>query len=187
MDKFTNLDNKAKREEKKEKNAILFSNEHIKLVEYENWSILEGSDAVICIPILTDSRQVVLRQEYIPSYKKRDGHELYLNVISGTMEHETKEECLFRETKEEAGLVIRSNYNINFESPLYLNKGTNVQFHIAFVELSNNDYYETVATGDGSRDESLSKAIKINYNDIHRLKAVDLVTELVLTKLKQMI
>jgi 8-oxo-dGTP pyrophosphatase MutT (NUDIX family) len=133
-----------------------------------------------------DHNQVVLRKEYIPSYKKRNDIEYYLHVISGTIEEdESKEECLKRELIEEAGIVIRDSVPITFESPLFVSKGCNSQYHICILPLYIDDYYEVEAKGDGSKSEKLSNSVKVyNYN-ISELEASDTITELCLMKIKQ--
>jgi 8-oxo-dGTP pyrophosphatase MutT (NUDIX family) len=182
MEKFTKISKKKK----KKVNPILWSNDWVNIVQYEGWTIVEGIDSIVCVPILMDSNQVVFRHEYIPTYKKKDGKEHYLNVIAGSIEEgETPEDCLRRELVEEAGIVLRDNLPISFEDPLYVSKGCNTQYHICILPLNRDDYYETHAKGDGSRAEKLSKSVKVNEINIENLKASDTITELMLMKVKK--
>lgn len=179
MNKFTKVQKDSKKVE-----PVRYEDDFMKIINYEGWNIIDSPDCVICVIVLRDSNQVVFRQEYIPTYKKRDNAELYLHVISGTMdkEGESREDCLKREILEEAGIVIRENFPIVFEKSLYMTKGNMSQYHISIVELYKDDYYETVAKGDGSREEKLSKSVKIDFNDLNRLIPVDAITELMLCK-----
>jgi len=180
MEKFTKI---LKKKNKKE-DPILWSNDWVKIVKFDGWTIVEGDDSVVCVPVLIDDNQVVFRQEYIPTYKKKDGSDLHLHVISGTIEKdETNEECLRRELIEEAGFVLRDNIPIVFEDPLYVSKGCNSRYHICILPLSRDDYYETHAKGDGSKAEKFSKSVKVNQYNIDSLKASDTITELMLMKI----
>jgi len=184
MEKFSNL--RKKKTSKKDK--PLYENDWIKVVKFEDWTIVEGTDSIICVPILMDSNQVVLRREYIPSYKKRSHDEYYLHVISGTVEEgESHEECLRRELEEEAGIVLRDSVTPTFEKPLFMSKSGTSQYHICMLPLYKDDYYEIEAKGDGSKSEKLSNSVKVyNYN-IDDLESSDTITELCLMKLKDYI
>lgn len=183
MEKFTKLRKKKVKEDKP-----LYQDDWIKVIKFEDWTMVEGTDSIVCVPILMDNNQVVLRREYIPSYKKRNGDEYYLHVISGTIEEgESKEECLRRELVEEAGIVLRDNVSVSFEDPLFMSKGCINQYNICILPLYIDDYYEVEAKGDGSRAEKLSNSVKVyNYN-ISDLEASDVITELCLMKIKQII
>ena len=182
MEKFTKMSKKKK----KKGDNILWTNDWVKVVKYEDWTIVEGNDSIVCVPILVDENQVVLRHEYIPTYKKKDGKEYYLNVLAGTIdEGETPEQCLRRELVEEAGIVLRESVPITFEAPLYVSKGCNTQYHICILPLYRDDYYETHAKGDGTRAEKLSKSVKVNMYNMEDLIASDTITELMLMKVKK--
>ena len=181
MEKFTKISKKKK----KKGDNVLWSNDWAKVVKFEDWTIVEGQDCVVCIPILVDDNQFVLRHEYIPSYKKKDGKGHYLSIISGTIEKgETLEQCLKRELVEEAGIVVRDNVPMTFEDPLYFSKGCNSQYNICILPLYRDDYYETFAKGDGSRSEKLSKSVKVNNYNLEEIKGSDVITELMLMKVK---
>lgn len=181
MEKFSNI-----RKKKVKKDKTLYKNDWMKVVKFDDWTIVEGTDSVICVPILVDTNQVVLRREYIPPYKKRTNNEYFLHVISGTIEEEeSHEECLRRELVEEAGIVLRDSVSVAFEKPLFMSKSGTSQYHICILELYKDDYYEIKAKGDGSKSEKLSNSVKVyNYN-LEELESSDTITELCLMKLKE--
>ena len=103
MDRFSSLKPKDKFKEKKQN--ILYKDDHIKLVKYEDWSILDNRDCVMCIPYIIETNEIVLRHEYIPTYKFSDGQEYHITVVAGGIENgETPEVSVLRELEEELGL-----------------------------------------------------------------------------------
>lgn len=185
MEKFTKL---RKKKTKSKGDEPLYQDDWLKVVKFEDWVVVEGSDSVICVPILMDHNQIILRREYIPPYKKRTGNEYFLHVISGTLEdNESKEECLRRELVEEAGIVLRDHVPITFENPLFMSKSSTDQYHICFLPLYLDDYYEVNAKGDGSKAEKLSNSVKVHNYNINELESSDVITELCLMKIKQIV
>jgi hypothetical protein len=102
MEKFSKL--KPKSEFSEPNDEILFSNKYMKVINFEDWTIIKESDFVVCIPYLIESNQIILRHEYIPTFKYVDGQEYHVTVLSGGIEvGETPERALLRELEEEAG------------------------------------------------------------------------------------
>jgi len=184
MKKFTNL--RPEEEKKFQKENTLYSDEYLKIIKFEDWSVLTGKDAVVCIPYLIESNQFIIRQEYIPSFKYSDGNDFHLACVGGAIEiGEDPQTALLREIQEEAGLVLRDNFNIEFDKPLYLGKFTSMRIYPCILPLSENDYHEIMIKGDGSRAESLSQTAKIDVKYLNSLNTSDVVTELMLTKFKE--
>ena len=183
MEKFTKLKPKSDDSDKKE--DVLFSNDHVKIINYEDWHIIKESDFVVCIPYLVESNQIIIRHEYIPTFKMIDGQEYHLTVLSGTIESgETPERALLRELEEEAGLVLDANYTIEFMKPLFVSKGHASKYHPCLLPLMEKDYQEVVAKGDGSTAEKKSKSAKLDAKYLNSINASDLITEYMLIQIK---
>ena len=183
MKKFTNL----KPDESKlfKSDEVLYSDDNIKLVKFEDWSILTGRDAVICIPYLIELNQFIIRQEYIPSFKYTDGIDYHLACVGGGIElGEDPETALLREVQEEAGLVLRDSYRIEFDKPLYLGKYTSTKVYPCILPLNENDYHEIAIKTDGTRCEKLSNTVKIDVKFLKTLNPSDITTEYMLIKFR---
>ena len=59
MEKFTKISKKRRKKE----DPILWSNDWVNIVSYEGWTIVEGNDSIVCVPVLIDSNEVVFRNE----------------------------------------------------------------------------------------------------------------------------
>jgi 8-oxo-dGTP pyrophosphatase MutT (NUDIX family) len=173
--------------EKELGDEILFNNDHFSIVKYEDWSVLKTNDSIICIPILIETNQIVLRYEYIPTFKYASGQEYHLTIVAGTIEKgEDPKTCLLRELEEEAGIVLREDYVIEDEmKPLYSSKSTTNKIYPFILPLNERDYHEVIAKGDGSKSESLSKSVKVDIKQIGNLNTSDIITEYMLLKLKE--
>ena len=159
MQRFSKL---KPREEKDltDKDDIKYSDDYVKVVNYEDWSIVKEKDAVICIPYLIETNQIVIRNEYIPSFKYADGQEYHISLVGGSIENgESPEESLLRELQEEAGIVLRDNFKIEFEKPLFKSKGHAEKYYPCILTLTENDYHEIMATTDGTRAEKMSQTV----------------------------
>lgn len=188
MEKFTKR--KVKTDDIKDKNAPkeLFKNDHLEVVEYEDWTVVKESDSVVCIPFLIETNQFIIRQEYIPSYKLDEGIENHITVLSGTIEdRETPSETLKRELEEEAGIVLRDKFEFEFERPLFRSKNTPAKYHYCIVPLTEMDYHEIIPSGDGSKAEKKSKCAKVSLKYLNSIIPSDTITELMLCKFKEYI
>ncbi len=185
MEKFSKL--KPKDEFADSKDKVLYDGEHYSIVEYEDWSIILEKDAVVCIPYLIETNQFIIRHEYIPPFKYADGQEYHITVLSGGIERgETVEKALVRELEEEAGIVLREDYQIDDDlKPLFISKSNTNKYHPFILPLNEKDYHEVVAKGDGSKAESLSKSVKVDAKYIDSLNVSDLITDYMLLKLKE--
>lgn len=184
MEKFSKL--KDKNEIKPDKDEVLFDGGHLSVISYEDWTIVKESDFVVCIIYLIEENQFILRNEYIPTFKMVDGQEYHITVLSGTMkEGETPEKTLLREIEEEAGIVIRPDFKIEFMKPLFISKAHASKYHPAIITLTERDYHEVIAKGDGSKSEKMSRTIKLDKKYINSVNASDLITEYMIQKFKE--
>lgn len=167
------------------KKEVLWQNDTISILDYEDWTIVKEKDIVVCIIYLIEVNQFIIRQEYIPTYKWRDGQEYHVTVLSGGIETgEDPKRALLREIEEEAGIVIRPEFNIEFMKPLFVSKGITSKYHPAIITLTESDYQEVLPKGDGSTAEKLSKSVKVDVKYINSINTSDLITDYMLEKLR---
>ena len=181
MEKFSKL----KPEEKKiDDNNIAYKDKNLTITKYEDWSIVSDRDVVVCIPYLIELNKIVLRQEYIPSYKYANGQELHICLVGGGIEKdETPEEAMLRELQEESGIVVRPNFKVQIEKPLFIFKGSSNKCYMSILTLTENDYHEIAV--DKSQEHRLDMAAKIDVKYINSLNVSDVITELMLEKFKK--
>jgi 8-oxo-dGTP pyrophosphatase MutT (NUDIX family) len=184
MDKFSKLKPKSDIPDDENDN-ILWSNDHMEIIQFENWSIIKESDYVVCVIYLIEMNQIILRHEYIPTYKYVDGQDYHITIISGGIEiGETPQMAALREIEEEAGIVVSPEFKIEFMRPIYISKSHSSKYHPTIITLTERDYHEVIASGDGSEEEKLSKSIKIDIKYINSIIPSDLITEFMLLKIK---
>ena len=184
MDKFSKLRPKTDTEKKDKE---LFSKGALKIIDFEDWSIIKTKDCILCIPILIETNQVVLRQEYVPTFKYVTGQEYHATIVAGGIEPgEDPKTALLRELEEEAGIVLREDYD-DFEElkPFFLTKGSASKAYPFILPLNERDYHEVMAKGDGSKAESLSKAVKIDLKYLDSVNFSDLPSAYMVMKAKE--
>lgn len=184
MDKFSKLKDKNVIKEKKDK--VLYSDDHINIISYEDWSLLKNKDCVMCIPYLIETNEIVLRHEYIPTFKYVDGQEYHITLVAGSIEiGETSDISITRELEEEAGIVLNDEFKLESLKPLFLTKGSTSKMYPYIIALTERDYKEVVAKGDGTKAESLSKSFKIDAKRIDQIYCSDLPTQYMLMLVKE--
>ena len=184
MDKFSKLRPKSEIEKKDKE---LFSKGALKVIEFEDWNIIKTKDCILCIPILIETNQVVLRQEYIPTFKYATGQEYHATIVAGGIEPgEDPKTALLRELEEEAGIVLREDYD-DFEElkPFFLTKGSANKAYPFILPLNERDYHEVMAKGDGSKAESMSKTVKIDLKYLDSVNFSDMPSAYMVLKAKE--
>ncbi len=185
MEKFSKL--RPKNEFNEPDEDIVYQDDKLKIVKFENWSVIKEKDCIVCIPYLIESNQMVLRYEYIPTFKYVDGQEYHATLVCGGIETgETPKMALLRELEEEAGIVLREDFTIEEElKPLFISKGHTNKYYPFILPLNERDYHEVIAKGDGSEEESKSKSVKVDIKYINSVNSSDLITDYMLMKLKE--
>ena len=184
MKRFSSL--KPKDEFKEGKEKVLFSDKNLKIVQFEDWSVIKDRDIAVCIPYLIDTNQIVLRYEYIPTFKYVDGQEYHVTLFGGGIEvGESPEMAIVRELEEEAGIVLREDFKLEEMKPLFMTKGTANKYYPYILTLTERDYHEVIAKGDGSKAEDISKSVKVDVKYIKSLNPSDLITDYMLMKIKE--
>ena len=185
MEKFSKL--RPKNDFNEPDEDIVYQDEKLKVVKFENWSVIKEKDCIVCIPYLIESNQMVLRYEYIPTFKYVDGQEYHATLVCGGIETgETPKMALLRELEEEAGIVLREDFTIEEElKPLFISKGHTNKYYPFILPLNERDYHEVIAKGDGSEEESKSKSVKVDLKYINSVNSSDLITDYMLMKLKE--
>lgn len=185
MQKYTKVV-KAEKKANTKNDVLLYDSEYIKIKKVEDWTVLLESDSVCMIPILMSERKILVRNEYVPSYKYRDGGDYYLTAISGTIEKfEDVDETIRRELVEEAGVKLNETYKIDILGSLFKSKTGSSKFHYCIIPLYSNEYTDVYATTDGSRTEALSKTVKVDFSYINKLSPSDTITKLLLDEVKK--
>ncbi len=178
--------NKFSKRKYEKPDKILFENDHVKVLEVDEWSIVQENDRVVCIPYITEYNQFIIRRESIPTFKFVDGGDFHITSISGQIEEgESAEETLIRELEEEAGIVLRDGFKIDFDKPLFMTKSNTGKIYPCIIPLSEADYHEVSIKTDGSRHEQLSKTIKLDTKYLNNLQPSDLITTYMIDKLKK--
>jgi hypothetical protein len=184
VEKFSKL--KPKDEFVDDKEKVLYKDEYFNVIQFEDWSILKERDCVVCIPFLIETNQIILRYEYIPTFKYVDGQEYHVTVVCGGIENgESSEKAIRRELEEEAGIVLREDFQLDDMKPLFINKSVANKYYPFIIPLSERDYQEVVAKGDGSKIEEMSKSVKVDVRYLNSLNPSDLITDYMLMKFKE--
>lgn len=163
---------------------------YINIISYKDYEIAKESDCVIILPYMISNDSILLRREPVPTYElsfPEAKTDKFLTVISGTMEEgESPEQTIRRELYEEAGIILSSVKSIEVSDPVCMSKGNMAKYHCCFIDISDGEYKQTYAPGDGTESEKNSQTIKIKIDDIDQLKTYDLITEYMLTKFKSL-
>lgn len=187
MEKFTQIKDKPVIPE----DEVLFNGGHIDIIKYKDTEILQCKDSVAIIPYFRDEATFLMRLEYTPAYqyKNRDKSNLkkitnYLTVVTESIEDgETPEQTIRRGLYEECGLVLNNLYPFELEGPFFTEKFNTSQVWVCLLELPVNSYRQIKPPTDGSKNEKLSKNIRVSIGDINSIVNNDLISKYLISKL----
>lgn len=191
MEKFTQIENKPIIPEDEQ----LFNGKYLDIIKYKDTEILKTNDKVVILPYFRDEGTFLMRLEYTPAYqyKNLNNSQLrkitnYLTVITGTIEDgETPEQTIRRELHEEAGIILNNLYPFETEGPYFSDKYNSGQLWLCLLELPVNSYRQMKPPTDGSKNEQLSKSIRVSIADIDQIVKNDLITKHLIMMLKNRI
>ncbi len=135
----------------------------------DGYEFVAEKDMVWILPYIVSEDVFLVRTEYVPPYQhKADTKDLFFTAISGTIEEgEDHTATLFRELKEEAGIVPTKFTLFKPEFPVPVMKTVNSRAYIYVMDIE--EYEQGEAVGDGSEAESKSKTIKVSPSDIESM------------------
>jgi len=162
------------------------------IINHNDWDFIKEKDMVAILPYFVDDGHIYLRSENIPTYQHgfKDDRQFksmqnFITVIIGTVEAgENVGNAIRRELYEDAGVVLSSAFPIEISTPLFLGKKNGSKCYLCLLEIRYNDYKQTTPKNVQKDIESQSRTIKVDLGYIDDIKTFDLITELMLTKLK---
>jgi 8-oxo-dGTP pyrophosphatase MutT (NUDIX family) len=189
MDKFTK---QQKIDKLPKPNNTLYQGKYVNVISYKDWEIIEENSCVIILPYLIDEGYILMRSEYVPTYqyKYKDSPQYksatnFLTIISGSLKKdENPINAVRRELYEEAGLILSNTYSIDIDRQLNMTKGSLGQYFTCLMPLHIYDYKFTLAPTDGSKNEKLSRTVKVSLGDLDEIITNDLITDYMILKLK---
>ena len=191
-EKFTNIEKTSGTTKSEQDTDVKYKGDYLNIIGYKNFEFVSEAHMVVILPYLRDEGFILMRHEYVPTYQYfyKDSNDYknitnFLTIVTGTVEKgESLENCVRRELYEETGIVLSNLYKPEISKSLFLSKGNVSQYHTCFLELRYNDFKLLNPKSDGSKEEDLSKTIKISIGDIDDIKTHDLITEYMITKFK---
>jgi hypothetical protein len=66
-----------------------------------------------------------------------------------------------------------------------VSKGNASKYYPCLLQLTESQYQEVIAKGDGSQAEKMSKSVKVDAKYLSNINSSDLITEYMITKIKE--
>ena len=181
MEKFSQIKKEIPTNTKKED---MFSSDTIRIREISGEEAIIESDEVICVPYFTEYNQIVIKQEQNNVYSFVEGQDLHISPLKVSVDEKYDLRMnLLKMLEMEVGIVIRDKYPIDFENPLFAATNSTKRYYICILPLAESDYHEVMVRND--LDNKYNKIIKLDAKFINSLNVSDIVTELVLTRVKK--
>lgn len=169
---------KNHKDKKEDTTKVLFDSGYLKVLDINNYHVVQEHDMLICIPYLVEENSILLRYEDIPTYTYiRPEIDKFICVMSETFEkNESPKDVLFRGLKEEFGIILNDKFQPEILTPIFANKANTAQYHICILPIMQYDYEQIIPTTDGSEHEKKSSNIKVNINELNNYIIYDLIT-----------
>jgi hypothetical protein len=68
--------------------------------------------------------------------------------------------------------------------PLFVSKGNASKYYPCIIQLTEREYHEVIAKGDGSESEKKSQSVKVDVKYLNSINASDLITEYMISQMK---
>ena len=150
---------------------VLWKGKYISVVsptKYPYEAVYE-KNGVISLPIITVKGRdlFVIRKELCPPYMIKGEDTLYYTTLSGQVDGEERpDKALFREIREESGIVVKS-HKILFEKSMPVNKTTSAIGSFYIVRIT--DFSVKKPTGDGTAYEKVSKTLFVTAEQLESI------------------
>lgn len=183
MKKFTQY---KKQEEKKEVQTT-FNHDDYKLIKYDGKQLIDSVDKVVILPHLKEENFILLQYEANFNYhfKLKDKPNYknvldFLSVIKRPIEEGGNAISTIRKTLLENGIVLNAMFPVEVDKILFQDENKTGQYYIALLEIYHNDYKFIK----GSEE---TKIIKIDLGHLDDINTVDLITDYMILKLKNIL
>ena len=185
---------------KVQKKKDIDSNEPSKLdglevIQHDSWTFIKENDMVAILPYFVDDGNIFLRSEPIPTYQYANKNNKtinntanYLTVLSANIGvGESISNAVRRELYEEAGIVLSNVFPIVVSKPLFLSKKNCTRCYLCLLEIRYNDYRQTTPKNLEKNLNTKASTVKIDLGYIDDISSNDIITELMLDKLRDVL
>ena len=187
MDKFSKINSKT--EQKPNNNVI--TDHNLNIVKHKDSYFIEDQDIIAILPYFVDDGHIFLKVENNPTYQygyrndnKYKNAETFLTVITSTIkENESVGNAVRRELFDSAGIVLNQFFPLEISTAKYSHKKNSSKVYLCLLEIRYTDYKQTTAKNNNDG----SKIIKLDLGYLDDIITHDILTELMLNKLKMIL
>ena len=131
--------------------------------EYE---VIHEDNGVFILPYLINEECFIIRKEFCPPYFVKDKMiQLYYTLISGGIKKgESSDDAVFRELEEETGIFNPDVEWFEISNCLPIFKSSDYRSTLFILGIV--EYDQIKPYGDGTKDEDLSKSVKVTFEEL---------------------